>query len=146
MLNTTSLTQYIEASMGTRSLRIDENLVLQAQRQAKVEHRSINGQVEYWATLGKAIASKISTAEAFAVTQGLKEIRLQPAGNISVDPEVVRNELEMDRAKGFSGKPVTSAPFYFEASVSRPGFLDKVDTVTGERQTGRFQNGTFEAI
>jgi len=136
----------MEASMGTRSLRIDENLVIQAQRQAKVQHRSINGQVEYWAILGKAIASKISTADAFAVTQGLKEIRLEPARNFSIEPETVLNELEKDRAKGFSGKPVTSAPFYFEASVSHPGFLDKVDTVTGERQTGKFQNGTFEAI
>jgi hypothetical protein len=136
----------MEATMGTRSLRIDENLVIEAQRQAKVQHRSINGQVEYWATLGKAIASKISMADAFAVTQGLKEIRLEPAGNICIEPEIVLNELEKDRAKGFSGKPVTSASFYFEASVSHLGFLDKVDTVTGERQTGRFQNGTFEAI
>ena len=132
--------------MGTRSIRIDENLVIQAQRQAKVQHRSLNGQVEYWATLGKAIASKISTADAFAVTQGLKEVRLEPAKNISIEPETVLNELEKDRAKGFSGKPVTSASFYFEVSVSQPGFLDKVDTVTGERQTGRFQNGTFETI
>jgi len=132
--------------MGTRSVRIDENLVIQAQRQAKVQHRSINGQVEYWAILGKAIASKISTADAFAVTQGLKEIRLEPARNIFIEPETVLNELEKDRAKGFSGKPVTSAAFYFEASVSHPGLLDKVDTVTGERQTGRFQNGSFEAI
>jgi hypothetical protein len=136
----------MEASMGTRSLRIDENLVIEAQRQAKVQRRSINGQVEYWATLGKAIASKISTADAFAVTQGLKEIRLEPAENIAIAPEIVLNELEKDRAKGFSGKPVTSAPFYFEASISHPGFLDKVDTVTGERQTGRFHNGTFEAM
>ncbi len=146
MLTTTNSTHYIEASMGTRSLRIDENLVNQAKRQAKVQHRSINGQIEYWATLGKAIASKISTADAFAVTQGLKEIRLEPAENIFIDPETVRNELEKDRAKGFSGKPVTSAPFYFETSVNHPGFLDKVETVTGARQTGKFHNGTFEPI
>ncbi len=132
--------------MATRSLRIDENLVIQAQRQAKVQHRSINGQVEYWAFLGKAIASKISAADAYAVTQGLKEIYLENAKNITIDPETVRNELEKDRVDGFSGKPVTSAPFYFEASANHPGFLDKVDSLSGERQTGRFQNGTFEAI
>lgn len=132
--------------MATRSLRIDENLVLQAQRQAKVQHRSLNGQLEYWATLGKAIASKISTADAFAVTQGIKEIRLVPVRDVAIDPQAVQKELERDRANGFSGKMITSAPFYFEASADHPGFLDKVHALSGERQTGRFHNGTFEPI
>ena len=132
--------------MATKSLRIDENLVIQAKRQARVEHRSINDQIEYWAKLGRAIASKISVADAFSVTQGLKEIQLRPSRSMAIDPAAVLNELEADRAKGFSGKPVTSAPYYFEASINTPGLLDKVDTATGERQTGRFQNGIFEAI
>jgi len=132
--------------MATRSLRIDEALVVEAQRRARVEHRSINGQVEYWAKLGKAIASKISMADAFAVTQGLKEIHLENCESIPVDTETVLNTLEADRAEGFSDKPVTSAPFYFEASISKPGLLDKVDSVTGERRTGRFQNGRFEVV
>ncbi|MBA3030462.1 MAG: hypothetical protein FP816_16845 [Desulfobacteraceae bacterium] len=132
--------------MATKSLRIDERLVIQAQREAKVQHRSINGQIEYWAKLGRAIASKISAADAFSVTQGLKEICLETPKSISIDPNAVLNELEADRAKGFSDKPVTSAPFYFEASDSKPGFIDKVNTKTGERQTGEFQNGKFEAI
>ena len=123
--------------MATKSLRIDETLVIQAKRQAKVQHRSINGQVEYWAKIGRAIDSKISAADAFAVTQGLKEIRLETSRSVSIDPNAVLNELEADRAKGFSGKPITSAPFYFETSVSNPGFLDKVDTLSGERQTGK---------
>jgi hypothetical protein len=132
--------------MATRSLRIDENLVLEAQRQAKIQHRSINGQVEYWAKLGKAVASKISAADAFAVSQGLKELHLTPVNSRSVDPGTVLEELESDRNTGFSHKPITSAPFYFEMSAAHPGFLDKVNRKTGERQTGQFQNGLFEAI
>ncbi len=136
----------MEIFMGTRSIRIDENLVIQAQREAKVQHRSINGQMEYWASLGKAIASKISVADAFAVTQGLKEIHWETVGGPSIDPKTVLQNLEKDRATGFSRKPVTSGSFYFEASISRPGLLDKVDTLTGERQTGSFRNGAFEVI
>ncbi len=132
--------------MGTKSLRIEESLFLQAQRQARVEHRSINEQIQYWAKLGRAIAPKISPAEAFSVTQGLKEIHLKPSPSVSVDPDAVWNALEADRAQGFSGKPVTAAPFYFEASQSKSGLLDKVNTLTGERQTGKFQDGKFEAV
>ncbi len=60
--------------MTTRSLRIDEALVIDAQRTGLVEHRSINSQVEYWAKLGRAIASKISITDAYAVTQGIFRI------------------------------------------------------------------------
>jgi hypothetical protein len=135
----------MEDDMTTRSLRIDEALVIEAQRHAKIEHRSVNGQVEYWAKIGKAIASKISAADAFAVTQGIKEVRLADTiRNVAIDPEAVLRELESDREKGFSDKPATSAPFYFEASVGMPGFLDKVDSLTGERETGIFRNGKFE--
>lgn len=130
--------------MATKSLRIDEKLFIQAQRQSVVEHRSTNEQIQYWAKLGRAIASKISAAEAFSVTQGLREIRLELPRSAYVDPESVLDELEADRANGFSGKPVTSAPFYFEVSAGKPGFLDKVNTLTGERRTGRFKDGAFK--
>lgn len=132
--------------MATKSLRLDENLVNQAQRHAKVEHRSINGQMEYWAKLGKAIASKISAADAYAVVQGVKGIRLETTPSRPIDSGEVFAELEADRVGGFADKPVSSAPFYFEASVSHPGYLDKVDAKTGERQTGKFENGKFEAL
>lgn len=133
--------------MTTKSVRIDETLVHQAQRHAKIEHRSLNGQIEYWAKIGKAIASKMSAADAFAVTQGIKDVRLvDTIRNVTVDPDAVLGDLESDRKKGFPDKAVTSAPFYFEASVKMPGFLDKVDTLTGQRETGTFQNGRFEAV
>ncbi len=130
---------------ATRSLRIDETLVLEAARTAKIEHRSINKQVEYWAKLGKAIASKLSMADVFAVTQGLKKIKLELVNSVPVDPIAVFDQLETDRAKGFPDDSVTDAPFFFETSLSQPGFLDQVNTLTGERQTGKFENGEFKA-
>ena len=132
--------------MTTRSLRIDEALVIDAQRTGLVEHRSINGQIEYWAKLGRAIASKMSITDAYAVTQGIKKIRLELADSVPVDSKTVFVKLEADRAKGFTDKPVTSAPFFYEASTSQPGFLDRVETATNKRQTGTFKNGQFEVI
>lgn len=37
-----------------RSIKISENLYRQAKYTADAEHRSISGQVELWATLGRA--------------------------------------------------------------------------------------------
>ncbi len=69
-----------------------------------------------------------------------------PPINIVVESDGIFNELESDRRCGFTDKPVTSAPFYFEVSLHRPGLLDKVYRDTGERQTGTFKNGVFQML
>ena len=40
--------------MTTLSVRIDETLVEAARVSAKAEFRSVQGQIEYWAKLGRA--------------------------------------------------------------------------------------------
>ncbi|HEU0187753.1 MAG TPA: ParD-like family protein [Gallionellaceae bacterium] len=35
-------------------VRIDDTLYEQARTEAQIEHRSIAGQIEYWATIGRA--------------------------------------------------------------------------------------------
>lgn len=40
--------------MSTVSVRIDENLVHAARMAAKAEFRTVQGQVEYWAKVGRA--------------------------------------------------------------------------------------------
>ncbi len=39
---------------GTTSIRIDQTLYDQAKADAASEHRSIAGQIEYWARIGRA--------------------------------------------------------------------------------------------
>jgi len=135
--------------MATVSLRIDANLAKQAEREARVENRSKAKQLEYWAKLGKAISSKLHIADAIAVTQGLKEIRLEyskPLQADGIDSDVIFNDLEDDRKKNILVRKVTSARIYYEASLTREGFLDKVDSLTGKRETGQFENGEFRPL
>ena len=54
--------------MATVSVRIDKNLALQAEREARIQNRSNAKQIEYWAKIGKAISSKLSIADLFAVS------------------------------------------------------------------------------
>ncbi len=132
--------------MTTKSIRLNTDLIFQAQSAAAVQRRSIPNQVEYWATLGRIISSVISIEDAFAILQGLKKLRVEPTQTISIDSDIVFNNLEADRANGFVDKPITSAPFYFEASQKMPGLLDRVNSLTGERKTGKFANGKFREI
>jgi hypothetical protein len=136
----------MEVVMATKSIRLNTDLIFQAQSASAVQCRSIPNQVEYWATLGRIISSVIDIEDAFAILQGLKKLRVEPAQTISIDSDTVFNNLEADRAKGFVDKPITSAPFYFEASQKMPGLLDRVDSLTGERKTGKFTDGKFREI
>jgi len=47
-------TQEVKQKMSSTSIRIDQTLYEQARSEALTEHRSIAGQVEYWAKVGRA--------------------------------------------------------------------------------------------
>ncbi len=135
--------------MTTVSLRIDQDLALQVEREAKIQNRSKTKQLEYWAILGKAVSSKLSISDAFAVSQGIKTIKLEEppsVQSISINSDDVFNQLENDRAKRLLAGKVTTAGIYYEASAEHPGYLDRVNSVTGERQTGLFEHGEFRSL
>jgi hypothetical protein len=132
--------------MATKSIRLNADLISRAQSASVVQCRSIPHQVEYWATLGRIVSSVIDMEDAHAILQGLKKLRVEPAQTVAIDSAAVFDNLEADRAKGFADKPVTAAPFYFEASLRNPGLLDRVNSLTGERQTGKFSDGEFRAV
>jgi hypothetical protein len=135
--------------MATVSLRIDEELVLQAEREARIQNRSKARQLEYWAKIGKAISSKLTIADVFAVSQGIKTIKLETAPTAQstlVSSDAVFSDLENDRNKGLLAEKVTSARVYYEASIEHPGYLDRVDGVTQKRETGSFINSEFKTL
>ena len=135
--------------MTTVSFRIDSNLAKLAEREARVENRSKAKQLEYWAKLGRAISSKLNLADAIAVAQGLKEIKLeitQPVQQVAINPDDIFNDLESDRKRKTLSQKVTSARIYYEASLSREGYLDRVDSLTGKRETGQFHHGEFRLL
>lgn len=135
--------------MATVSLRIDKDLALQAEREARIQNRSKTKQLEYWAKIGKTISSKLSIADVFAVSQGIKAIKIEAissAQSFPANSDDIFNDLENDRAKGLLAENVTSARIYYEGSVEHPGYLDRVNSVTQRRQTGSFENGEFRAL
>ena len=132
------------AGSSTSPLRLDSTLVAAAKREGSIKKRSAPKQIEFWAELGKAVEQVLDYNDVFAVIQGLKRIKVESVISKVVDPATIFNSLEESRtSKELAGK-TTSAAVYFEASRRQPGLLDKVNTVTGERQTGRFCNGEFK--
>ena len=132
------------AGSSTSPLRLDSTLVAAAKIEGSIYKRSAPKQIEFWAELGKAVEHVLSYNDIFAVIQGLKEIKVESVKSESVNPEDIFSSLEDSRKSEKLADNLSSAGVYFEASRSRPGLLDRVNTVTGERQTGRFSNGEFK--
>jgi hypothetical protein len=127
-------------------LRLNPDLVHAAERAGLVQKRSVPKQIEFWADLGRAIENVIDYSDIFAILQGLKKITVEPVAPAAADPEDIFADLEKSRAHGRLAERITPGPLYYEASRSRPGLLDRVDTATGERHTGQFRNGAFQAV
>ena len=127
-------------------VRLNPDLIAAAERASLVQKRSVPKQIEFWATIGKAIENVIEYSDIFAILQGLKKITVEPVSPAAAEPDDVFADLEARRAGGELAQEVTEAEIFYEASRSHAGMLDQVNALTGERCTGRFHNGEFEAI
>ena len=125
-------------------LRLSTALVEAAAKEGALQKRSAPKQIEFWAELGKAVDGVIDSADVVAVIQGLRTVKVEPVISKAVDPRNVFDSLETIRNSGALAEKVTSAAVYYEASLSRPGLLDRVSSRTGERQTGQFHKGEFK--
>jgi len=125
-------------------LRLSAALVEAAEKEGALQKRSAPKQIEFWAELGKAVDGVIDAADVVAVIQGLRKIKVEPVKSMAVDSRDVFDSLETIRESGGLAEKVTSAAVYYEASLSRPGLLDRVSSRTGERQTGQFHKGVFK--
>lgn len=127
-------------------MRLSSELVAAAERAGMVQKRSIPKQIEFWATIGKAVENVIDYPDIFAILQGLKKITVEPVSPAVAAPDDVFAALEKARADGTLAGKVSVADIYYETSRSRPGLLDQVNAATGERRTGQFHNGEFQVI
>ncbi len=126
-------------------MRLNPALVAAAEREATIQKRSVPKQIEFWAELGKTVENILDISDVFAVIQGFKRLKVESLDSVPVDSEDVFGDLEAGRAEGTLSDKVTEASVYYEASSSRPGLIDKVDSIEGTRLTGKFKNGEFTA-
>ena len=127
-------------------MRLNPALVAAAERESTIQKRSVPKQIEFWAELGKAVENLLDISDIFAVIQGFKRLKVESLDSTPVDSEDVFAELETGRTEGKLFDRVTGSSVYYEASTSRPGLIDKVDSGNGTRLTGTFENGEFKAV
>ena len=119
----------------SQPVKLSDVLVLDARLTGKIAERSIAGQIEYWANLGRAIEPLLQGTQALALC---KKAAARPLSECldSMDTTKGRNRL---------AKYLDTLPFpHYEPAPGKPGLLVRIDE-SGKRTTGRFVNRRFQA-
>ena len=116
-------------------VKLSDTLILDARVVGKAAERSIAGQIEFWARVGKAVEPML---------RGDRMLRLKQRGDAvplsklleTVDSRAGRERLKAQQA---------ARPFpHFEPAPGRPGLLVRIEA-DGKRTVGRFVNREFRA-
>ena len=119
----------------SQPVKLSDELVLDARLTAEAAERSIAGQIEFWAQLGRALEPLL---------EGTRALALRRAGAVRSLSEClaqVDSEAGRQRVASF----LQSRPFpHFEPVPGAPGLLVRIDE-DGTRTTGRFIGREFRA-
>jgi len=127
------------------AIRLDDQLIQAAEIEAANHKRTPPKQIEYWAEIGKAVSRCAPSNDLLALMQGIAQVSILPPQSVSVASDSVFEQLEKDRQQGTLSQKVTRANYRYEASLTHPGLLDRVE-LNGTRQTGHFRDGEFVPV
>ena len=119
----------------SQSVKLSDELVLEARTVGAIARRSIAGQVEFWARLGKSIKPLLRGDRALALQ------RSGTARSLAESIQSVDTAVGRDRVRTY----LESRPYpHFEPCQDEAGMLLRIDE-DGTRTRGRFVNREFVA-
>lgn len=123
-------------ALMSQPVKLSDSLVLDARLTAEIAQRSIAGQIEFWAGLGRAVEGLLRGREVLALRKA------DAARPLSDCFETVDSSEGRQRVAEY----LRTRPFpHYEAAAGQPGLLTRIDS-DGTRTVGRFVNRRFEPI
>lgn len=120
----------------SQPVKLSDSLVLDARIVGAASERSIAGQIEFWARLGRAVESLLRTEDALRLKQRGDAV---PLSELSATIEGPSGRSRLQAA-------LEARPYpHFEVADGRPGYVVKIDE-NGARTVGRFVNRKFRAV
>jgi ParD-like antitoxin of type II bacterial toxin-antitoxin system len=120
----------------SQPVKLSDSLVLEARLAGEIVERSIAGQVEFWARLGRSVELLLEGQQVLALC------RHATARPLSACLESVDSPEGRQRVAGF----LQSQPFpHYQTHPDRPGLLMRTDA-DGQRTVGRFVNRQFRPV
>jgi len=113
-------------------VKLSEKLVLDARLAGETFERSIAGQIEFWARLGRALEPLLGTDEL---------MRLKRRGDVRSLGDSIRS-VDSEAGRRRTDAYLAARPYPHFEPADRPGLLVKIDE-DGTRTVGRFVNRAF---
>jgi len=119
----------------SQPVKLSDDLILDARITSELAERSIAGQIEFWAKLGRAIEPLLSGSQVLALQRAGGAKPLSACLEAVDSPEGRRRVAEHLKAQPFP---------HYEQAPDRPGMLVRIDA-DGKRTVGRFVRRKFKA-
>jgi hypothetical protein len=120
----------------SQPVKLSDALVLDARLAGEVFERSITGQVEFWARLGRAIEPLLQGTQALALCRNAACQRLSTCLDSVDSPAGRRRVVEFLQTQPFP---------HYEPDPDKPGLLVRIEA-GGKRTVGRFVNRHFKVL
>ena len=120
----------------SQPVKLSDGLVLDARLAGQVVERSIAGQVEFWARLGRSVDLLLEGQQVLALCRNATARPLSACLKFVDSPEGRQRVADW----------LESGPFpHYQSHPDRPGLLVRIDA-NGKRTVGRFVNRQFQPI
>ena len=119
----------------SQPVKLSDNLVLDARLTGEVAERSIAGQIEFWAKLGRAVEPLLQGVQAMALGRAGAAKPLSACLDTVDSPAGRRRVMEH----------LQSRPYPHYEPADTPGLLIRI-SADGKRTRGRFVNRQFQAV
>ena len=119
----------------SQPVKVSDGLVLDARLMGEAVERSIAGQIEFWAKLGRAIEPLL---------QGDKVMALCRSGEAKPLSECLK-EVDSPAGRQRVVEHLESQPYPRYEASDKPGLLVRLDA-DGKRTVGRFVNRQFQPV
>jgi hypothetical protein len=118
----------------SQPVKLSDSLVLDARLAAEVVERSIAGQIEFWARIGRAVEPLLQGAQVMALCRDASAQPLSACLDSVDSPQGRRRVAEFLRTQPYP---------HYEPAPSAPGLLVRIEA-GGKRAMGRFVNRKFQ--
>ena len=120
----------------SQPVKLSDSLVLDARIAGDLQERSIAGQVEFWAALGRSVEQLLEGRQVMSLRRSGS---VEPLSHALAAVETGEGRRRLERVLANQPYP------HFEQSPERPGLLVRIDA-DGTRTLGRFVQRSFVEV